>query len=169
MQCWKSICELNVKYYYISTFAAKHLKTNTSVPNMFQGLLNIEGIWVQHRVSSEPFNLLLWNFHKMLLIFKTFIWTNDNKKKSRDRWRPFWQPYWNMKNAYKQLFYAQKIKHPSTPSIKHKYLFWYHIVSSEINQNIAVEGPNASCMSFPWTCFVVFLRPRNLMTLQICL
>ena len=58
----------------------------------------------------------------------------------------------NMKNAYKQLFYAIKIKHPSTPSIKHKDLFLYHIVSPEINQNIAVEGLNASCMSFPWTC-----------------
>ena len=34
-------------------------KTNTSVPSMFQGLLNIEGIWVQHRVSPEPFNLSL--------------------------------------------------------------------------------------------------------------
>ena len=33
-------------------------KTNTSVPSMFQGLLNIEGIWVQHKVSP-PFNLLL--------------------------------------------------------------------------------------------------------------
>ena len=46
----------------------------------------------------------------------------------------------NMKNAYKQIFYAKNIKHLSTPSIKHKNLFWYYIFSSEINQNIAVEG-----------------------------
>ena len=49
-----------------------------------------------------------------------------------------------------------KIKDPSTPSIKHKILFRYYIVSSEINQNIAVEGLNASCMSFPWTWFRCF-------------
>ena len=35
--------------YLFNTFAAKHLKTNTSVPSLFQGLLNIEGICVQHR------------------------------------------------------------------------------------------------------------------------
>ena len=46
---------------------------------MFQGLLNIEGLGVQHRVSTEPFNLMLRNFHRMLLIYKTFIWTNNNK------------------------------------------------------------------------------------------
>ena len=45
--------------------ASKHFrcqapqKTNTSVPRMFQGLLNIEGLSVQHRVSPEPFNLSL--------------------------------------------------------------------------------------------------------------
>ena len=38
----------------------------------------------------------------------------------------------------------KKIKDPPTSSIKHKDLFWYYIVSSEINQNIAVEGLNAS-------------------------
>ena len=43
-------------------------------------------------------------------------------------------------------------KHPSTPSIKHNDLLRYYIVSSEIKQNIAVEGLNASYMSFPWTC-----------------
>ena len=42
--------------------------------------------------------------------------------------------------------------HSSTSSIKPQDLFRY-IVSSEINQNIAVEGVNASCMSFHWTCF----------------
>ena len=26
----------------------------------------MKGIWVQHRVSPEPFNLLLSNFHRML-------------------------------------------------------------------------------------------------------
>ena len=34
-------------------------KTNTSVPSMFQGLLNIMAICFQHRVSPEPLNLLL--------------------------------------------------------------------------------------------------------------
>ena len=28
-------------------------------------------------------------------------------------------------NAYKLLFYAKKIKHRSTSSIKHQDLFWY--------------------------------------------
>ena len=51
-------------------------------------------------------------------------------------------------NAYKRLFYAKKIKKSATPSIKHQDLFRY-VVSSEINQNIAVEGLNTSCMSFP--------------------
>ena len=50
----------------------------------------------------------------------------------------------DMKNAYKQLFMQKMIKHPSTPSIKHKDLFRDYIVSSEINQNIAVEELNAS-------------------------
>ena len=45
-------------------------KTNTSVPSMFQGLLNIEGLLVQHRVSPEPTNISLWSFHRMLLIYK---------------------------------------------------------------------------------------------------
>ena len=52
-------------------------KANTLVPSMFQGLLDIKSIWVQHRVSPEPLNLLLWNFHRMLLIYKTCIWIND--------------------------------------------------------------------------------------------
>ena len=49
----------------------------------------------------------------------------------------------NMKNAYKQLFYAKIDKHPSTLSIRQQDLFLY-IVSSEINQSVAVEGLNAS-------------------------
>ena len=48
------------------------------------------------------------------------------------------------------------MQHPSTPSIKHNDLFLFYIVTSEINQNIAVEGLNVSCMSFPWTCFCCF-------------
>ena len=151
----------------ISTIAAKHLKkTNTSVPSMFQGLLNIEGIWVQHRVSPEPFDVLLWNINRMLLIYKTFIWTNSNKNSQLTVGGHSGSNIKNMKNAYKQLFYAIKIKRLSTPSIKHKYLLWYYIVSSEINQIIAVEGLNESCMSFPWTCFRCFWPQRNLMTLQ---
>ena len=41
-------------------------------------------------------------------------------------------------------YYLQKIDKTSlfTPSIKHEDLFWYYIVSSEINQNVAVEGPD---------------------------
>ena len=45
--------------WYTISSGSGELKTNTSVPSMFQGLLNIEDIWVQHRVSPEPFNLLL--------------------------------------------------------------------------------------------------------------
>ena len=97
----------------------------TSVPSMFQGLLNIEGIWVQHRVPSEPFNLLLWNFHRMLLLYKTFIWTNNNKNSQVTVGGHFGSHIENMKNAYKQLFNARKIKHPSTPSIKHNDLFYF--------------------------------------------
>ena len=54
--------------------------------------------------------------------------------------------------------------HSATSSIKHQDLFRY-IVSSDINQNIAVEGFNASCMSPHWACFLYFRFPRNLMTL----
>ena len=54
-------------------------------------------------------------------------------------------------------YFMQKIdKRPYPPSIKYQVLFWY-IVSSEMNQNMAVEGLNASCMSFPWTRFSLFL------------
>ena len=34
-------------------------KTNTSVPSMFQGILNIKGKLVQQGVSPEPIDLLL--------------------------------------------------------------------------------------------------------------
>ena len=74
---------------------------------MFQGLLNIEGLWVQHRVSPEPFNLSLWNFHRMLLIYKTFIWTNNKKDSHMTFGGNFGSYIENMKNAYKQLFYAK--------------------------------------------------------------
>ena len=43
----------------------------------------------------------------------------------------------NMKNAYKHLFYSKIDKHQSTQKFKHQDLFLY-IISSEINQNIAV-------------------------------
>ena len=58
----------------------------------------------------------------------------------------------NIKNAYKQLFYRKIVDihlHQVSNII-------YYIVSSEINQNTAVEALNASCMSFPWTCFLCF-------------
>ena len=47
-----------------------------------------------------------------------------------------------MKMPINNYFMQKKIKHPSTPSIKHNNLFRYYIVLSEINQNIAVEGLN---------------------------
>ena len=75
----------------------------------------------------------------------------------------------NMEMPINNYLMQKKIKHSSTTSIKHKNLFWYYIVSSEINQNMAVEGLNASGMSFLWTCFCCFRRPRNLLTLQIIL
>ena len=70
-------------------------KTNTSVPSMFQGLLNIEGILVQHRLSQQPFNILLWRFHGKLHIYKTFtydfycmyetfIWINNNNNNNNN-------------------------------------------------------------------------------------
>ena len=40
--------------------------------------------------------------------------------------------------------------------MEHQDLYRY-VVSSEINQNIGVEGLNACCMSFPWTCLRLFL------------
>ena len=68
---------------------------------MIQGLLNIEGLWIQNIVSPEPFNLSLWNFHRMLLIYKTFIWIN-NKKDSRVTFGGhFGSHIETMKNAYK--------------------------------------------------------------------
>ena len=122
---------------------------------MFQGLLNIESIWVQHRVSPEPFKLSLWNFHRMLILYKTFIWTN-NKKYSHVTFGEHFGSHieiWKMPIYH---YFLQKIdKHPSTSSIKDQDLFWY-IVSSEINQSIAVEALNAFYMSSPWTCFQYF-------------
>ena len=87
-------------------------KTNTSVPSMFQGLLNIEDIWVQHRVSPEPFNLLLWNFHRMLIIYKTFIWINNNRKVTWLFAAILGSHIENINNAYKQLFMQKKDKTP---------------------------------------------------------
>ena len=62
----------------------------------------------------------------------------------------------NMKMPINYYFMQKIDKHPSTPSIKHQVLFLY-VVSSEMNQNMAVEGLNASCMSFPWTCISLVL------------
>ena len=134
---------------------------------MFQELLNIEGIWVQHRVSPEPVNLLLWNFHRMLLIYKTFIWTNNNKNSHVTFCGHFEAILKYEKNAYKQLFYAKTIKHPSTPCIIHYNLFRYYIVYLEINQNMTVEGLNCVLYVIPLDMFLLFWFPRNLMTLQI--
>ena len=61
----------------------------------------------------------------------------------------------NMKNAYKQLFHA-KIDKISIYITYQTPGFILYIVSSEINQNIAVEGFDASCMSSHWTCFRYF-------------
>ena len=55
----------------------------------------------------------------------------------------------------------KKIKHPSTASIKHKNLFLYYIVSSEINQNIPTEGLNTSCILFNWTCFHFLMSAKS--------
>ena len=60
------------------------------------------------------------------------------------------------KNAYKQLFYAKKMKHPSTPSNKHNNFFRYYIVSSEINQNMAAEGLNCVLYVIPLDMFSLF-------------
>ena len=74
---------------------------------MFQGLLDIEGIRVQRKVSPEPFNLSLWNFHRMLLMYKTFIWINNNKKSHVTFGGHFKSHKENMNNTVKQLFYAK--------------------------------------------------------------
>ena len=120
---------------------------------MFQGLLNIEGIWVQHRVSLEPFNLSLWNFHRMLILYNTFIWTN-NKKDGHVTFVDHFEAIVKIWKMPINNYFMQNIdKHPPTSSIKHQDLFWY-IVLSEINQSI--EGLHASYMSSPWTCFDIF-------------
>ena len=75
---------------------AKYLKTSTPVPSMFQGLLNIKGIGVQHRVSSEPFNLLLWDFHRLMLIYKLYFELTFGGH--------FGSHIENKKNAYTGLF-----------------------------------------------------------------
>ena len=100
----------------------------------FQGLLNIEGIWVQHRVSPEPFGLLLWNFHRMLqihklpfepIIMKIVTWPLAAILEAILK-------IWKM--PINNYLMHQNIKYPSTPSIIHKDLFWYYTVSSEINK-----------------------------------
>ena len=71
MKC-THVCAAKTTYFKLFTilyiepdFPSKHVrfeapqKTNTSVPSMFQGLLNVEGIWVQLKVSPDTFNLLL--------------------------------------------------------------------------------------------------------------
>ena len=61
-----------------------------------------------------------------------------------------------MKNDYKQLFYAKRIKHQSTPSIKHDNFIRYYTLLSEINQNIAVEELNYDLYVNPLDMFLLF-------------
>ena len=60
--CIKSISDYSKSIrLLLNTFAAK--APQEPIPQcqacQVQGLVNIEGIWVQHRVSPEPFNLSL--------------------------------------------------------------------------------------------------------------
>ena len=59
----------------------------------------------------------------MLLIYKTFIITNNKKDNHVTFDGHFGSHIENMKNAYRQPFYTKKDKHPSTLSIKHLDLF----------------------------------------------
>ena len=59
----------------------------------------------------------------MLLIYKTFIWTNNDKNSHVTFGGYFGSHIEIRKNAYKQLFYANKIKNPFTPIINHANLF----------------------------------------------
>ena len=126
---WERERDMWLLYMYFNTFAATHLKkTNTSMPSMFQGLMNIGSIWVQHRVSPEPFNLLLWNFHRMLLIYKIFIWTNINKQNSHVTIGGHFGSHIDIWKMTKNIYFMQKkIKHLST-KYQTWYLFRYYIV-----------------------------------------
>ena len=101
----------------------------------------------------------------MLLIYQDFNWTNNKKDSHVTFGGHLGSHIENTKNVYKQLFNAKIDGHSSISSIKHQDLFRY-IVSSEINQNIAVLGLNAFRMSSHWTCFWYFWLSRNLMTFQ---
>ena len=48
------------------------------------------------------------NIHRMFLIYKTFIWPNNNKNSHVTVGGHFKSRIENMKNAYRQLFYARK-------------------------------------------------------------
>ena len=97
-------------------------KTNTSVPSMFQGLLNIDVIWYNTEYlqnhSTYCFETFTEGCFDKNLSFELIIINSHVTVGCH-----FGSHIENMKNAYKQLFYAKKIKHPSTPSIKHKDLF----------------------------------------------
>ena len=136
---------------------------------MFQGLLNIEGIWVQHRVSPGQFNLSPWNFHGMLLIYKTFIW-NNNKKDSTWPLAVIWEAILKIWKMPINNYFMQKIDKASI-YIKYQTSGFILICCFFRNKSkyIAVEWPNASCMSPHRTCFQYFWFLRNLMTLQIFL
>ena len=116
---------------------------------MFQGLLNIKGIWVQHRVSPEPFNLSLRNFHRMLILYKTFIWTNNKKIVT-----------WPLAVILEVILKIWKMpinnyfmqKHPSTSGIRHQDLFWY-IVS-------VVEGHVIPMDMF--SIFLIFAKSNDI-------
>ena len=111
---------------------------------MFQGLLIIEGIWVQHRVSPEPFKLS----QNVANIYDFYL--NYNTKDSQFNFGGhFGIHIENMKNAYKQLF-VQNLEKTSI-YIKYQILGFILIYCFILNknQNIAVEVLNASCMSPP--------------------
>ena len=99
-------------------------KTNTSVPSMFQKTTEYWGC----KVSPEPFDLLLWNLHRMLLIHKTFIWTNNNEIVTWPLLVILEAILKYGKMPINNYFMHKKIKHPSTPSIKHNNFIRYYIV-----------------------------------------
>ena len=69
----------------------------------------------------------------------------------------------------------KKIKHPSSPSIKHNNFIRHYIVQSEINQSIAVEGLNCVMYATPYahmsSAFNVnrrFILQRNDVSKALC-
>ena len=130
---------------------------------MFHGLLNIEGIWVQHRVSPEPFNLSLWNFHKMSLIYKTFIWTNNKKDSHVTLSGHFESHIENMKMPINNYFMQNNRK----TSIYIKYQSsGFILIYCFIRNKSKYSNWRAVCHPHGHV-FDIFCFPRNLMTLQI--